>query len=587
MKKINVMPDKSETQRPSDVIASISDEIRHRKPFLAGQLSALFDGQIELFSHRGGGLAPDKEKQYRWAETFAQKFILVRGDRANDLNKPELTRARELAVNFIGQNNHHFVLDCMDGRNMPAVEMSHVPHVGGTARTPAGELMGIMPGINGNVRIQPDSYLVQSIETLLRAKKGGRIFYSEDSHKGCAARGLVSQAAGTVYDSGLKDDVARKIEISRGLRMIRDELARSEDVAEIYPQFYTYDPHDGSITMGLEMHVNQVGKKGFTQESLERLNAKGKIVTTWDFLNNPEIKSALSETVKEADFRSQYAETMLSNWQAITQLYDQGDGLVYQTIYQALEQAYKTSGWNVGEIEDIENQMISEIGLNNKAKLMLKNLVTRWSIAQDSHEWPFDEHPEQGVVFTEGGYGPFAEIDVFSLFSKQDNDLLMQDTLLALDLVRSFRKLGVETQGKKGIVDPLGLLKGDNFVEAPIMIMNKSILRNIPDAHWEQLQQIDLSNLLQAINWNDFSLRNWDKHTIEDLLKESNGNFGDLPVKIASSFVDGAYELFDRMRHMVLKDTRFSSMLVNGNIMLINLIVDTDRRARMLLPITV
>ncbi|RJR15286.1 hypothetical protein C4579_02630 [Candidatus Microgenomates bacterium] len=570
-------------------ITELSQQFEQRKPFLSHQLNEMFAIQKALFGDRFGGLSHEKERQFAWAKAFVQKFILVRADRANDINKSELYQARELAAALFGSENHHFVLGCMDGRNIPAVVMSHPAHVGGTARTQGGEFFGISDGIGADVRIQPDSYLVGRVQALLRNKRGEKIFYSLDSHKGCAARGLASKVKGMVYDGGLRDDILRKIQIARGLNKIRQDLDQQEVVAEIYPQFFSFDPHDGSMTMGLEMHLDTdtVGKKGFTPEVLEQLSKEGKIVTTWDFLFDPQVQSILEQQVQPVDFRNQYAESMLSNWTAITNLYAGGNGEVFQRIYDSLYQAYQNSGWQVGEAEDLENKVISENGLIHKAKIMLKNIVTRWSIAQDHHVWPFDVHNEQAIVLTEGGYGPFTEISVFSIFSKEDNDLLMDDTRLALGLVRDFRRRGAETQGAEGISDPLGMLEGDEFIEAPILIMNKAIMRNIPDEAWEHLQNIDLTSLLTSIDWDDFKLREWTRADVEKHLRDGNGNLASTHYDIAVSYIDGVYELFDRMRHMMLVDNQFREMLIHGNIMVMNLMVDADRRARILLPLTV
>ena len=50
------------------------------------------------------------------------------------------------------------------------------------------------------------------------------------------------------------------------------------------------------------------------------------------------------------------------------------------------------------------------------------------------------------------------------------------------------------------------------------------------------------------------------------------------------SFVDGLYELFDRMRIM-MKDKYFRQMILHGNIVVFHIMVDENRRPRYLIKL--
>ena len=102
-----------------------------------------------------------------------------------------------------------------------------------------------------------------------------------------------------------------------------------------------------------------------------------------------------------ADFRNDYPRSLLSNWRATIKLYDQGNGEIFLLILEKLKYIYSKNS-------------ISETILKQKAKFLLKNLVTRFSIAGTSDKWPYANHQEEMIVITDGGYAPFPALDAFS-----------------------------------------------------------------------------------------------------------------------------------------------------------------------------
>ncbi|MBI4137214.1 hypothetical protein HY469_04085 [Candidatus Roizmanbacteria bacterium] len=550
-----------------------------RNPILSQQLSSFFNLQKKQFQQRKQTI----DTRIAWAQNFTEQFLLIRTDRADDLQKPEIKEAGRLARAFFGKKTHHFAVTCMDGRIPLAVPMSHVPHVGGVMRTAGGDFEGFKDGVKeDSVIIDQTSHTAQAVKTLLTTKAEETIHYSFDSHRGCKARGDSETIAGsTAQDTGLSTDIRRKINLARGILKLRRELQNDgKKVADLYPQFFSYDPHDGTITQVLEAYVDQVGETGFSKDVLEKLQAEGKIVTTWQFLKDAEIIKNLREQVDHADFRNHFSESMLSNWRAITTLYEEGKGSVYTAILQRLSDAYKIAGWTIGEKHHIDKKMIAQTALENKAKVMLKNLVTRWSIAENEngHHWPYSEHNEHGIVLTEGGYGPFRSIDMFSVYSKGE---LLNHTYKAIEIVRMLRS--------GGLPDPLGeFSKPEDFVKAPVLIMNKAIIRGMSDHGWSVIQKIDMTNALTGINWDSEEIAYWRRNDIKNCIIQEFSKYPDALIHLTEStmFVDSVFELFDRLRSFML-DERFRPLVLSGSVMVVNLIVDEDRRAKIIVPFVI
>lgn len=557
------------------------NELAAESPSLFKQMGEYFDLQQERFVNRGMP-AEKAETLMSWTEGFTSRFLLSRLRRAKEVASDQIKSAGKLEDEFIGKGRQHFMVGCMDGRNIPAIMLSHVPHVGGVIRTQGGDIFGISRASDPDKFIvKDDAFIYQRIRDLLLHSDGDIIHYSFDSHFGCAAKGDIHSNRGHIDDDdGLREDIKRKIVIARWLKSIHTDLAgKTADISDIKPQFFSYRPKDGTLTMGLELHVDEV-KRGFTPEAIDELKQNGKIVDTWEFLNDTEVSSVLEGTVKPANFRERFAQSMLNNWQSISTIYEGGNSFVFRKIYERLESIYTGANWQVGEVDDIDGQKISREVLTNKAKIMLKNLVTRWSVGKNGKDWPFDKHVEQAVVLTEGGYGPFGDIDVFSVFSREDDLPLLDHTFKSIDLVRKFRRGG-------NIKDALEMLERDEFTEAPIIIFNKAIARGVEEETWKELLKLDFTAIWSAFKWDNNSI-NWERNDLVNFISERAGktklNFS---FKESHKFYDAVYEIFHRARIMMRESTKFNEPLLDGNLMLINLITDKDRRARLIVPIPV
>lgn len=512
------------------------------------------------------------KNNFDWLKKFADLHYQSRIKRAQDLESPEVAKAQELARAYIGKNKHDFFVTCVDGRNMPTVMFSKPPHVGGVLRAPAGIVNGFMEGQKKDtVLIDYDSYVVKQIISLLREKPGNTIFYGLDSHLGCAARTQIhGTEGGQQIDGGVRADILSKMMIARGIIQLREELSsRGEEVAAIIPIFFSFDPTTGGVISGLELHIHEkeVAEKGFTSEVLDRLAMEGKIVRTIDLFNDPKTVEILQKHMKagSADFRNNYPKSLCANWTAVTDIYHHGEGSLFITILNKLTLAYK------------ESSVPSSI-LEQKAKFLLKNLITRYSIAGDDNKWPYDSHQEEMIVITDGGYAPFPDLDAFAVFS-HDLGGLLYNIKLTIDLIRTFRRSGK-------IIDPISLstFSQENFSSAPVFIINKSVFRGFYESSWTAIRTLQLDSLFAHIDWDELAVLNWRKSDMEKFIfkaveqKNVMIEFDD-----ALRFIDGIYELFDRMRIM-MKDKHFRQMILHGNIVIFNTLVDHNRMPRYIVP---
>ena len=581
-----------EARRPVENLEVQAPHLARQLKEFMGKLSERWLDRIENRERVGRGID--------WVQSFIAWKALSRLQRAEEAQDPRVGEARELAREMHGKSNHHFFVTCIDGRNLPAIMFSFVPKLGGAMRTQAGELFSFGEELDPKtVAVNKDSFEAQAIKKLVAdpERKGNTIYYSLDSHLGCAAKdGMHLSEGAEESDGGLLDDVGRKMKISHGIQEFYRELRGQKiPVADIVPQNFSYNPHDGTIYLGLEMHIDNAPREGFTQRVLSEYRKNGDVVNTWDFLEDAEVIKALeAQNIPQADFRGNFAESMLGNWQAIYALWNKGEGEVYRKIYQRIKQAYIKNGFSISDEVGSDSHLIYDGekvvirgAIENKAKVMLKNLVTRWSIAQANQgegAWPFAEHQEQGVVITEGGYAPFPNPgnkpfppDMFAVFAYDDPHNLVDHTLLSANLVRDFRRTGK-------IKDPLGKLEGAEFVGVPVLVLNHQILRNLGEESWGILERTNFTDLFSSLDWNFGSeIYRWGKPDIKDLLMKAVGKETFTEANDVSELIDATWELFSRTKAMLLhRDIR--RLIIKGRLLIVNKLIDGYRKPRVFMP---
>ncbi len=557
---------------------------------LADQLAKFISSQALLCSGRVEDTASQERMtlNFRFAEKLATLHYQSRIARASELDSKEVAKAQEIARKYIGADNHDFFATCVDGRNMPTVMFSKPPHVGGVLRSPAGILSGFMTGQKrDSVFIDYSTFVVRQISKLLREKASGTIFYGLDSHLACAARGQIHETeGGRQADAGLRSDILSKLMMARGILRLRQELLeQGQEVAEVIPTFFSFDPHSGGVWFGLETQVQQatLAADGYTDKQLQQLVKTGAVISSFSLLQEPLVHEALSKVLEaeSADFRNNYAASLQKNWQAIEALYDEGNSQLFKYLLEKMTAIYQKAGWLISDLDSFDQQNISKRTLRQKSKFLLKNLVTRYSIAGVQKKWPFDHHQEEMVVITDGGYAPFPVTDAFAVFSRDLNGLL-PNTKLTIDLIRSSRRQQKLHNPFKEIT-----FSQADFVAAPVLISNKAIVKGLSQADWDQLSEIGLSEIFKRLNWDDQVVLAWRKSDVAKLVL-ALASQKNIQLDLAGSLrlIDGIYELFDRMR-LLLKDKYFRQMMFSGSVLVLNTIVDGNRFPRMILNVAV
>lgn len=231
--------------------------------------------------------------------------------------------------------------------------------------------------------------------------------------------------------------------------------------------------------------------------------------------------------------------------------------------------------------EAYKKNKIAPTVLRQKAKFLLKNLITRYSIAGDDKKWPYDSHQEEMIVITDGGYAPFSDLGAFAVFS-HDLGGLLYNLKLTIDLLRTFRRTGK-------IHDPIegSVFSQDVFSSAPVFILNKSILRGFQDSSWAAVHSLQLDSLFSYIDWDDLAVLNWRKSDLHRFIFRAVSQTSVMiEFDDALRFIDGVYELFDRMRIM-MRDKHFRQMILHGNIVILHTLVDNNRMPRYIVPFVV
>ena len=543
---------------------------------LEKQLENFIVLQLNACLSRFDDTKPQKmmKSYFSWLRKFSILYFQTRIQRAQELNSPEVTLAKKLAKEYIGNKNHDFFVTCVDGRNMPTIMFSKPPQVGGALRTPAGVVNGFMEGQRSKtVFIDTDSYVVLQIMTLLREKAGDTIYYGLDSHLGCAARSFIhSTEGGKQTDGGVRADIVNKMTTTKGILQLQKKMKKQwKYVADIVPIFFSYDPSSGGVISGLEIHIDNkdVVNFGYTEDVLNNLASKNKIIRTIDLIKKKEIITLLKDVIEphSAEFRNKYPQSLLRSWQATTKLYKKGSGKIFQIIFNKLKYIY--SGY-----------AISPITLKQKAKFLLKNLVTRYSIAGSNNVWPYANHQEELIVITDGGYAPFPTLDAFAVFPR--DPFLLMNIKLTIDLIRTHRKLGK-------LKDPVknSTFSRDEFFSSPVFISNKCILRSFHEKSWESLKKMNIDLCFSKIEWDNQNILNWRKSDIQKFLFEATKQKNvEINFSETIKLIDCIYELFDRMR-LMMKDKNFRQMILHGNIVIFNTLVDQNRMPRYIVPFVV
>ena len=169
---------------------------------------------------------------------------------------------------------------------------------------------------------------------------------------------------------------------------------------------------------------------------------------------------------------------------------------------------------------------------------------------------------------------PFPALDAFAVFS-HDLGGLLTNIKLTIDLIRGFRRSGK-------IKDPIqsSVFSHDNFSSAPVFILNKSVLRGFQESSWAAIHALNLNTLFAYIDWDDSAVLNWRRSDLEKAIFRAVAQTAVvIEFDDALRFISGVYDLFERMRTM-MQDKHFRQMVLHGNIVVLNTLMDDNRMPR-------
>lgn len=564
--------------------------------------SPFYKGLFGDFDYAASLSPLESNHAFERMKIVAEAYYEGRRRRADEVERA-IVDLLPMRVRFHGEHVNTYYVDCIDGRHFSSNMMAYIPGAGGFLRTQAGDLADFKDDLHGDgVRIQKDSPQRKKLRGLALqhepVNSNGElveqvVIQSIDTHVACAAQEIKSteHPNGNIADKGLRDGLQRAIRVARGIHEIDRELENEgrQNRAKLYPDHFTYDPHHGTMIIGLEQYALSledtdlpaelkaaIEKDGFTAANISELSKLGKIVDTHELLLDEDLIAALKDITFNGDYRNNYYNTLKTVWESILDLYEDGNGDFYINILDRVRKAY---GHNA-------DQMPEEL-IVHKAKLLMKNTISRWIVARnsfaDTHDhgsknpWPYSDHRERIVVISEGQYGPFeGDIDAFEVAGFLPPEMIIKDALL----------------GGLGIIPKLradeSISDVPDLVEDPVFIGNEAVLRNISETSWEYLEQVNF-DLLRSIQWDDPEVIKWEKPHIKAILTKilalpENASIqpqGTLPDGL--KLVDKMYELFNRYRQCLASD-RMSANIMNGKIHLETIITDRSRRPRFTIP---
>jgi hypothetical protein len=145
--------------------------------------------------------------------------------------------------------------------------------------------------------------------------------------------------------------------------------------------------------------------------------------------------------------------------------------------------------------------------------------------------------------------------------------------------VRGFRNGGK-------IKDPLNELQGKEFFQAPIIVKNHEIMRDISPETWKTLEGVDYNDVFSTLDWkSESSVYSWAK---DDFVKQARRVVGDsrMTVNDTMAVFDGLFSIFDRFRNL-MKESELRTMIIKGKVVVANVLVDGNRKPHVLIPFVI
>ncbi len=497
--------------------------------------------QLEKFFEKLNSKKIISTKDLKYLKEFVPELIAERNARGNDIESPEILRAAMLANNLLPYPPYGLL--CIDGRVTLTSKFGIFGGMkGGAIQLPAGDPLEFIRSENGELSLVENSNIAKQIHKVI--KMNGDIAEILDSHTGCAAKKASEIGLGHyTKDDGVLQDVLRKKAVGEALKRHVKKNYPGKKAVIIQG---SYDPQTGFSYTGLESEFAlEYAQKhhGFTQETLNKLVEKGKIISTQKIAE--EFKSIFKDKVSKfnpkPDWINAYKETALQFWQTLASM----EKTILPRIIKKIKSSYGK------KIKD-KNE------LKMRAVLILANSLSGFCANK------FPHHEESFVSVTSRDYSPFSKMG----FRVYDADFvsLARNVVFASGIVRANRV--------KTLALPSYYKSKEDYAASPVVAVVKEIFK-VPmhEGRWEKMQRINWDCLKKA-EWLTLSDREFLR-----LIAENNPD-----ITIGVTFSEALLNLREKVK--ILYDWREPSaqQILNGNLVILPVICDKSRRFQLIVP---
>lgn len=507
-------------------------------PSLKRQYDVFSGLMADLFFPRRSSRDIEMKRAMQMTSDF-QEIIFSRNERSQEVQMGEV---KEAAVIANGLYTHPvFQTLCIDGRVLPVFVGGFSAGIGGSIRTPAGDLKEVVKDRKGGNKILTGSNIDIMLDEAF--KKNDEINELLDSHVSCAAKTKGETDRGKKpSDGGLLQDVKRKMDIAEA--MIKHVEEKFHGKKKVNPIQISFDPHNGYAYMGLETpEALRIGekRKGYDPDTLEELVLDGKVLSTHALSFDTTIKRAFESRLFTPDWKTQYPETAYQLWSNIYEMSDELLPII------------------VKKIMSIYGSFMPPNEVHDRALLLLTNAYSGFLHNYEQKEYPHGKHMEAGINITVGMHGPH-EMPLFAV-NDHDIDNLPGNTAFAATIVRANREAGRVVSG---------ILEGQDFVEAPIPLMVTETVKN-SNLTWKNIGDIDFSDL-PFVDW--FRMKDFE---FEDYLIEKSPNIDAIEVRAINN-------LRKKMIRLYTPRVPTSEQFMRSDLVPLPVITDKNREIKAVIP---
>lgn len=466
--------------------------------------------------------------------------ILERNQRAKDFTTEEMGEVYDILAEIFELPPYGAA--CIDSRVMRTIICGLPLRFGGFSRIPAGDLPEFVPGKGGQFVLRQGSFSDQLSSAFAKDDKISQIL---DSHLECAARGgLEARKGKNPKDGGLYEDVSKKKRIAEAMMAYVSAELQGKSVIPIQTSF---NPESGFLYMGLETDsaIEAAKKEGFTENVLGKLEGRGEIIHTEAFLDEEVIGAKFRENeIPNFSWEDNYRDSTVQFWKNVKKMID--EGLRDHVIEKYVKRVYPDA---------------SEVECKQRAVLLLGNAFNAFLLTEGGKKhFPYSEHKESCIVISEGENGPYGKNPSFSVYSGLGDDLA-ESVILAEGIVR-------ENRQKERIDDYTKIYKTkEDYLQAPVPILLKAIVRE--DVDWKRVSEVDWSDMPE--NWTEMNDHQFKRYVM--------GKYKSIPLPV----FDAINFLRNKMIRLY-KDNEASEQLFGGNIAVVPMLVDADRRLWSIVP---